>query len=227
MDGDVDLAEVGRLLADSTRSAILIELLSGEALTAGDLARRARVSPQAASNHLRRLREGGLVTVATRGRNRLFALSNREIADALEAIGRIAPARPVRSLRSAHRYDAIRDARTCYDHLAGRLGVGLTERMMAKRFLMKGNSGFDLSRAGAGWLAELDVDVEAVRRSRRLFAPACVDLTERRPHVAGALGAAIASAFRRRGYVRVRQGTRALAITSSGRTFFAELGLEI
>lgn len=225
MRGDVDLSHLGSILADKTRASILVELLGGEPLPAGELARRAGATGSATSNHLRRLLDDGLVDVAIDGRRRLYSLSSRDVASALEALGRIAPDRAATSLRSSRRHEAIRDARTCYDHLAGRLGVGVTERLLAVGVLRACDGGYRLTARGERWFAELGIETAALRASRRRFAMQCVDLTERRPHLAGALGAALASAVKRKGYVAARRDSRALRLTESGTRFFAELGV--
>jgi DNA-binding transcriptional ArsR family regulator len=225
VNGDVDLARLGAILADRTRASILTELLGGAPLPSGELARRASASPSAASNHLRRLLDEGLVEVVVDGRRRLYRLAGGEVAAALEALARIAPAKRVTSLRTGRRYEAIRDARTCYDHLAGRLGVGLADRLVATGVLRRTDSAFEVTRRGAAWLEELGVDVEQTRRARRLFSPFCLDLTERRPHLAGALGAAVASAVAERGFVTRVAGSRALRLTDDGRRFFTRLGV--
>jgi len=223
--GDFDLAHVGAVLADETRASILLELLGGEQLPAGELARRAGVSPSAASNHLRRLLDAGFVEAVVDGRRRLYSLSGPEIAHALETLGTIAPTKSPSSLRMASRFEAIRDARTCYDHLAGRLGVELTERLVSLRLLRELDAGYEASRRGDDWLLHLDVDVTRLRLLRRRFAPKCLDLTERRPHLAGALGAALTTAVKQHRYVTNRPGSRALQVTGDGRGFFAELGI--
>lgn len=227
MPGDVDLSTVGALLADPARAAMLSELLGGEPLPAGELARRAELSPSGASNHLKRLLEGGLVRAEADGRRRLYRLAGADVAAALEALGRIAAPPRVRSLRGAHKHAALRDARTCYDHLAGRVGVGVTERLVRLRLLQDADASYLVTRRGEAWFHELGVDVDEVRASRRGFAPRCLDLTERRPHLAGALGAALADAVKQRGFVRPRPGSRALRLTDAGSAFFADLGVEL
>lgn len=227
MRGDVDLSTVGALLADPARAAILSELLGGERLPSGELALRAGLTPSGASNHLRRLLAGGLVHADADGRRRLYRLAGPDVAAALEALGRIAGPVPVRTLRGADKRVALRDARTCYDHLAGRVGVGVTERLVRLRLLHELDASYAVTRRGEAWFAELALDVTELRASRRGFALRCLDLTERRPHLAGALGAALADAVRRRGYVRPRAGSRALRVTDAGRAFFADLGVEL
>jgi DNA-binding transcriptional ArsR family regulator len=224
--GEIDISAIGIMLANRGRAAMLTELLSGELLAAGELARRAGISPQAASNHLVQLRAGGMVNVESRGRNRIYSLAGADIAEALEALGRVAPARPVRGLRDAHRYEAIARARTCYDHLAGRLGVQITRSLIERRQLREAESGFAVTRRGERWFAEeLEIDLDETRRSRRAFALSCLDLTEREPHVAGALGAALAHAFLERHYAERMRDSRALRLTSGGEAWLMANGV--
>jgi DNA-binding transcriptional ArsR family regulator len=228
MSGDVDISVIGALLADPARSGILLELLGGEPLAASELARRAGVSPSGASNHLRKLLEAGLVEVQVFGRNRLYRLGSAEVAAALEAIGRIAPQTRAQTLRAVEKRRALERARTCYDHLAGRLGVELTSRFVTLRLLREADGSYLLTRRGASWFDEmLGIDSETVRMSRRRFAYACPDLTERQPHLAGALGAAVATAFVERAFVRRLPGNRALRITEHGAAFLGPLGIHV
>jgi DNA-binding transcriptional ArsR family regulator len=228
VDGGADIAAVARLLGDPTRSRILDALLDGRAHAAGELARRAEVAPSTASEHLAALLAHGLVGVESRGRRRYYELASPLVADALEALGRIAAPTRVRSLRSANRAEAFRTARTCYDHLAGRVGVGVTEALVRRRALVPGDGAFELTSRGERLLEGLGVDVAAARGHRRAFARACVDLTERRPHLAGALGAGVASALLEHDWLRRRPHDRALLVTPAGRERLqAELGLEL
>lgn len=226
MIADVDIAAVGAALADRSRAAMLLALLGGETLTAGDLARIAGRSPSGASAHLRALRDAGLVVTEEAGRNRFFRLANSEIAEALEMLARVAPRRPPRTLRQSEAARAIKRARTCYDHLAGELGVGVTEALVERRLLDSDDDSFRVTRAGRAWLSELGIEIAALERQRRSFARACLDWTERRPHLAGALGAAFADVFFTRGWVQRLPGGRAIMLTPRGSEWLArEFGL--
>jgi DNA-binding transcriptional ArsR family regulator len=218
---DPDLATIGAALADEGRAAMLLALLGGERLTAGELARCAQLSPSAASNHLRRLRELGLIVDQRAGRNRFFKLASHDFADALEALARVAPAKPVRNLRQSNASEALRNGRTCYDHLAGRLGVAVTDALVERRILTRHRDAFSVSRVGRAWLAELGIDVAAVARSKRSFARICIDWTEQRPHLAGALGAAITETFFDRAWLRRLPNSRAVTLTRAGEAFLA------
>jgi DNA-binding transcriptional ArsR family regulator len=210
-----DFAAVAGLLGHPARAAMVDALMSGEPVTAGVLARTAGVGRSTASQHLARLVDGGLVAVEVRGRQRHHRLASTEVAEALEALARICPPTRVRSLRHASQRDALGHARTCYDHLAGAVGVGLTDALVARDWLVPTGESFDLSPAGEAGLADAGVDVAGARSGRRAFARACLDWTERRPHLAGALGAAIASTALGSGWVRRRAG-RTLGVTDAG-----------
>jgi DNA-binding transcriptional ArsR family regulator len=220
-----DFAAVAGLLGHPARSAMVDALMSGEALTAGELARAAGVGPSTASEHLGRLVDGGLVTVVAQGRHRYHRIRDAEVAVALEALARICPPTPVRSLRAATRRDALRHARTCYDHLAGTIGVALADALADRSWLVpRGDDvgALVLTPDGEAGLTTAGVDVAAARASRRAFARPCLDWTERRPHVAGALGAALATTALDAGWVRRRTG-RGLAVTAAGSDALADL----
>jgi DNA-binding transcriptional ArsR family regulator len=214
-----DFAAVASLLGHPARSAMVDALMGGEALTAGELARAAGVGAPTASEHLGRLVDGGLVTVVAQGRHRYHRIATPEVAGALEALAAICPPTPVRSLRASSRRDRLRHARTCYDHLAGVVGVALADALRARRWTRVadgGDGGVDLTPAGEAGLVAAGVDVAGARAARRAFARPCLDWTERRPHLAGALGAAIATAALDAGWIRRVDG-RAVAVTDAGR----------
>jgi DNA-binding transcriptional ArsR family regulator len=211
-----NVSDVAALLGEPTRAAMLDALMDGEPRPAGELARRAGVAPSTASEHLARLVAGRLLLVEAQGRERRYRLASADVADVLEALARLGSDRPVDSLRAAGRREALRAARTCYDHLAGRFGVAVTEALVARGALRAHDGAFELSETGGGLLAELGVDVAGARASRRLFARVCVDWTERRPHLAGALGAALADAALAQGWVCRRPNDRALHVTPAG-----------
>ena len=197
-----DYASVAKLLASPARSAVVDALMDGRSLTAGELARTAGVGPSTISEHLAELLDGGLVSVFKAGRHRYYRLSSAEVAGALEAFSRICPATPVRSLRQFTADRSLRRARLCYDHVAGTLGVTLLDRMRGAGWLVGGadpdsaaGPDFQVTEPGAQAFAGIGVDLESCRQARRHFARSCLDWSERRPHLAGALGAAITGAL--------------------------------
>ncbi|QYC43152.1 putative HTH-type transcriptional regulator YgaV [Nonomuraea coxensis DSM 45129] len=216
---DADIAPVAALIADPTRAAILTALLDGRALAAGELARIAGVSAATASAHLARLLDGRLVDVVRQGRHRYYRLSGHEVAEVLEVLARISARPPVRSLRQSRQARLLEEARTCYDHLAGRAGVGLLDGLRAGGYY----TGSGLTGEGERLLTGLGVDVAGARGSRRRFAPECLDWTERRAHLGGALGAAVTDTLFERGWYRRGTVPRAVILTDEGREGLAAM----
>ncbi len=228
MPGDVNVAAVAALLADPTRTAILMALLDGRAWPAGDLARAARVAPSTASNHLTKLVEHRLLSVEQQGRHRYFRLADPAIAHALEALAGLAPASPIRSLRESEAARAVRAARMCYNHLAGKLGVALSQALVEKEVLAKVDGGYLVTEHGERWLQEVGIDCSALKQQGQLFAPHHIDWSERLYHVAGALGSALAQRFFERGWMRRVLHSRAVRLTDEGQqALFQELGLHL
>jgi DNA-binding transcriptional ArsR family regulator len=220
-----DIAPVAALMADPGRAAMLGAMLGGSALAAGELSQLAGISPATASAHLARLLGGGLVTVTRQGRHRYYRLAGHEVAAAIEAIAQISPVIPVRSLRQSRDAAALAQARTCYDHLAGRAGVALFDALIRAGILTGGSTGqavaYEVTADGADTLAEFGVDVAEVRRSRRGFAGACLDWTQRRPHLNGALGAAVTGRLLELGWIERGPSRRAVRVTEPGRAGLA------
>ncbi|MFI6902330.1 ArsR/SmtB family transcription factor [Nonomuraea sp. NPDC050394] len=210
---DADIAPVAALIADPTRAAMLNALLDGRALAAGELARLAGVSAATASSHLAKLLEGRLVEVVSQGRHRYYRLAGHDVAEVLEVLARVSARPAVRSLRQSRQARLLEEARTCYDHLAGRAGVALLDRLRADGHL----DGGELTAAGERALKLLGVDVDAVRGTRRRFAPDCLDWTERRAHLGGALGAALTDVLFERGWIARGSIPRAVIVTEEGR----------
>ena len=225
---DPDIASIAAAVGQPTRATMLSALLGGTPLTVTELARAAGVSASTASLHLSRLAKQHLVAAETAGRERHYRLAGPAVAEALEALQRLADPPSVRSLAGANAAERLRLARSCYDHLAGRLGVAVTEALIGRGYLRSGRDAFEPTRSGERWFRSLAVDVEALRGQRRSFAPRCQDWSERRPHLAGALGAGLLQRFLERGYVTRRPGERALRITATGeRALRRELGVEL
>ncbi|WP_231949494.1 helix-turn-helix transcriptional regulator [Alloactinosynnema sp. L-07] len=217
MTGAAELAAVAGLLSDETRAGFCLALLDGRAWTAGELARSAGVARSTASEHLDKLVRGGLLVEERQGRHRYVRLADTSVASLVEQlVSRTAPTAAPSSLRVAIANRAMAAARTCYDHLAGTLGVALTDAM-AERQLLDRDADLALTAQGGSWLVgELGIDPDALRSKTRPTARACLDWTERRPHLAGAAGAALCTALMEREWV-VRVGSsRAVRLTASG-----------
>jgi DNA-binding transcriptional ArsR family regulator len=210
------LAALAGLLADATRAAFCLALLDGRAWTAGELARHAGVSPATATEHLHKLVNGGLLAEHRQGRHRYVQLAGSEAARLLEELtAHLDPApAPARSLRAATANQALARARTCYDHLAGRLGVALTDAL-ARDGLLTREAGFALTPDGVTWFAE-KLGAEPMTPSRRPLVRGCLDWTERREHLAGTAGAALCRVVLDREWI-TRVGTsRAVRVTPAG-----------
>jgi len=212
-----DIAPAAALMGDPARAAMLTALLDDRALAAGELAELAGVSPATASEHLTRLLGGGLVTVTSQGRHRYYRLAGHRVAAAIEALSHLSPPAPVRSLRRSREAAALAQARTCYDHLAGQAGVALLDALLAGGVLARHDPEvLEVTAAGEATLAAFGVDVASLRHSRRRFAGACLDWTERRPHLNGALGAAITARLLGLGWIERGARRRAVRVTPAG-----------
>jgi len=210
-------------IGEPARARMLYALLDDRARTSTELALIARVSPPTASAHLNRLRREGLVGVVAQGKHRYYKLSGAEVAGVLEALSVVAGREANRLLaKTPHR---LRAARTCYDHIAGALGVMLHDRLLASGWMCRASSderSCDLTPKGSAVLGALGADLDAARSARRRFAFGCLDWSERRPHVGGALGAALLELALRRKWVTRKREDRSLGVTAIGRrAFFA------
>jgi DNA-binding transcriptional ArsR family regulator len=223
----LDMAAIAALVGDPARANILCALMDGRAYAAGELAYVAHVSPQTASGHLAKLAGARLIVSSPAGRHRYYRLAGSGVAAMLEGIMAVAAASPPR-VRPPRVADDMRAARMCYDHLAGRLGVALADTLQGRGFVEFGDDGGVVTGAGEMFFAEIGMDIAAARRGRRAFCRPCIDWSERRPHLAGAVGAALAQhLFDRHWIARVRD-KRIVTITPKGRlglvrTFGVEL----
>jgi len=209
------MASIAALMADPTRAEMLIALMDGRAFPASELASIAHVSPSTASHHLSCLVQGGLVEVIESGRHRYHRLAGRQVADVIEAMGvLVRPERPSRKL-SAHAA-SLAGCRTCYDHLAGKLGVELRMRLLERGILFEDGDRYGISGRGEAFLSEFGIDVEDLRRSKRQLSKACLDWTERVPHIGGALGAALYQRLTGRGWLIPGALPRSLVVTPIG-----------
>jgi DNA-binding transcriptional ArsR family regulator len=218
MTGDI-LARTAALLGDPARARMLLALLDAVELPAAELARRASVSAQTASFHLARLQQGGLLVAAKRGRSRVYTLARSDVAGAIEALMTIAPS----ASRDSAAGKPIAFARSCYDHLAGRLGVLLADALVEHGWLTVSPREFAVTQDGAASLGALGIDVDELHAQKRLFAKRCLDWTERRYHVAGSLGAALLLEFLRRKWIVRLRGSRVVHVTGDGYRAFRKV----
>ena len=239
------LSRIGALLADPGRAAMLWSLMDGTARPAGELTMIAGISPSAASGHFARLVESGLLALEVSGRHRYYRIATPDIAMAIEALANLAQASaPLREAAQAHRPPPrpasavpldMRYARTCYDHLAGELAVRLFDRMLTSKWLevaqstqggaadskRPGPTALDATPQGIDEFSRLGIDLTAQKAGRRRFACTCIDWSERRPHLGGALGAAFLDACTEHGWVETTAKRRVLRVTPAGERHFA------
>jgi DNA-binding transcriptional ArsR family regulator len=211
------MATTAALLGDPARANMLTALMDGRALTAKELAFSAHVSPQTASGHLGKLTEAGLLALQVQGRHRYFRLASPLVGQLLEQLMAVAGPEPPR--RTAWRGgEALRTARTCYDHLAGRLGVALADSLIERGHVTLSADGGEVTDSGRAFLHEFGAEPA---EGRRVFCRPCLDWSERRPHIAGRLGAGLAERCFSLGWIQRRRDGRALTITPAGEEGFA------
>jgi DNA-binding transcriptional ArsR family regulator len=228
MPGDADVAAAAALIAEPTRAALLQALMEERTLASSELAARAGVAPSTASEHLAKLVGGGFVVGDRRGRRRSFLLAPPAVSAAIEALAVVAPPGEVRTLREASAAEALRFARTCYDHLAGRLGVELAEALERQGVVAYRDGEYRITGRGRARLGELGVDLRELERGRRTLVCACLDWSERRRHFAGALGAALADRLFELGWLERRQTNRSVEVTDDGHAgLLLEFGIDL
>ncbi len=224
-----NMVEVAALVGDTARATMLAALMGGQALTGCELAALARISRPTASEHLTKLVDARLLTATKKRRNRYYRIASPLVADMLESIQAVAAIEtPPRHYPRSAEDDALRFARTCYDHLAGRLGVAIADALVAKRYVMLSEEGGEVTAAGKRFLTAFGAQLTSKTGSRRIFCRPCLDWSERRYHVAGLVGAEICRCCEVKGWIARPRGTRALTITSAGRHGLREIfGLEL
>jgi len=216
MDAATRISGIGALLGEPARARILTTLLDGRAHTATELAWAADVMPSTVSSHLKKLYQANLVALDRQGRHRYFRLRDETVAQALEALLRVdSPPRPTPVTGPAD--PKMRTARTCYDHLAGRVAVALTTMLIERGHLQEGDDAFTLTPSGADWFRVRKLNAEVDRSSRRKFAPRCMDWSERRAHIGGALGAKLLHGLESQAIVVREPGTRQVTVSPFGK----------
>ncbi len=221
MRGDVDVAAAAALLAEPARTALVQAVIEDGPLPASELAARAGIAPSTASEHLARLVDGGFLATTKNGRHRYYRIGEPAVADAIEALAVVAPQPEPRSLREATKGELLREARTCYDHLAGGLGVALARALEEAEVVVRENGGYALG-GRVERLEPLGVDLESLERQRRPLVRGCLDWSERELHVAGGLGAAITTRLFELGWVERGEANRSVTVTEKGRVLLRE-----
>jgi DNA-binding transcriptional ArsR family regulator len=231
MEVENGLLKIASLIGEPARLTMLWELAGGLARPAGELAFYANISAQNASAHLSKLVEAGMLTVESRGRHRYYRIASPEVAHVIESMAVVAP--PSHQASKADRLPRgqtpdLKYARTCYDHLAGRAAVEICASLQNNHLLVSVGDDFEVTLEGDGWFRGLGIEVEPLRLQRRPLARRCMDWSERRPHLAGALGAALLEGMLRQGWIARVRTTRVIRVTDDGITaLHSLLGLSL
>lgn len=223
-----NISALTAMLTEKSRTAILAALMDGKFHTASELAHMASIKPQTASFHLAKLEENNLVICEKHGRFRYFRLANDEVANTLEIFMSISPPPEVRSLTQSSQLKRLQNARTCYDHLAGRVSVNLTNTMQEAGYIERNNKKFIVTAKGELFFRDLGVDLVGLSKKRRSFSHACLDWSERTHHLGGALGNGLFERYIELGWIETKANSREIVITPRGKFGFKDLfGLEI
>ncbi|MCY8997128.1 ArsR/SmtB family transcription factor [Bacillus inaquosorum] len=215
-----NIVKISSLLSDPSRSSILLSLMDGRIHPAGELAYLANIKPQTASFHLNKMLEAKLISVEKHGRHRYYRLSNSEAASVIEQLLSIAPKEKVTSLKDSKEKSDLHFARTCYDHLAGYVGVQITNSLVEQGMLKKVDLNFEVTSEGSLFFSNFGINEEQQRNKRRAFARCCLDWSERQHHLAGALGNALLVRMLEEKWIVRMPKTRAVKITQSGKIAF-------
>ncbi|MGG3571618.1 winged helix-turn-helix domain-containing protein [Bacillus gobiensis] len=227
MSVEPSVSDVAVLIADKSRAAILESLMNGKSYTASELANQAKITIQTASSHLAKLVEGKLLAVEKHGRYRYYRLASVEVAEMIEMLSSFAPTPKVQSLKESRTKDSIYYARTCYDHLAGTLGVNWTQYLLDNSFIIEKERDYVTTQTGIAFFENLGINIDLLQKKKRAFTRKCLDWSERRYHLAGALGAAATDYFIENKWVERNSVNRALLLTDRGKENFQKLNMNI
>lgn len=214
---ETQFGDITSLIGDPIRSVVLWTLLDGRAYTATELAICANTSAQNISMHLSKLVQADLLTVESQGRHRYYRFSRQEVAYAIEALANLISHKSKVEITTAGNSD-IKYCRTCYDHLAGRVGVLITEKLISQKVIELQNKTYHLTAKGADFFKDLGIDMDELKNKRRVFAIPCLDWSERKYHMAGSLGAALLDKMLHSDWLRRKKNSRAIVITSKGQS---------
>lgn len=217
------IAEVANLIGDAARANMLSALMGGQALTAGELARHAGVTAQTTSGHLGKLAEAQLISVEKQGRHRYYRLASPDVAHAIHALMAVAASGPKRHHPIGPKDEALRLARTCYDHMAGRLAIALSDALVSKNYVVLADGAGLITDEGQRFFCDFGIDLTEVTRSKRPLCRTCLDWSERRPHLAGRLGAALLDRTLALGWIKQTEQSRALRIARAGEIGFVRV----
>jgi DNA-binding transcriptional ArsR family regulator len=208
---------IAALIGEKSRAIMLWNLLDGRAYTATELAIGANVSFQSASNHLSQLVNARLLITEKQGRHKYYHFANDRVAQAIENIAGLMPASLFSKSKDPVDLPGIKYARTCYDHLAGKIGVQLTQSLLQHKFLIAYTGRYEVSDAGNKWFESLDIDMTAIQKLNRKFAYPCLDWSERNHHLGGALGAALLRSMMQKDWIRNVKHSREIVVTGKGK----------
>lgn len=232
MNAYPNITVIASLIADTSRSIFLSALLDGQALPAGELAYMAGVTPQTASNHLAKLVTGGLLQVEQQGRHRYYRLASQDIADLIEKMASIAPPAQIRSLKQSNQLQQLSYARTCYNHLAGKLGTSICEALLKRGYLVEPkevqSKDYLITEKGSQWFSSFGIQLQSKPGSRRAIARKCLDWSERRHHLSGLLGEQLVHRLLELNWIRQKTGSRSVEVTEAGKSGLYEvLGISV
>ncbi|MBO9631522.1 MAG: helix-turn-helix transcriptional regulator [Chitinophagaceae bacterium] len=227
MEVQESFKQIASLIGEPARSTMLWCLLEGRAMTATELAFAADVSAQSASMHLSKLMQASLLKQEKQGRHKYYKLAKPEVAYVIESIASLLPEKKENRKVPDHN-SGVRFCRTCYDHLAGKVGVSITEQLLRKGYLLYSETDYSIPAKGSKWFHALGIDIEALRSQRRAFARPCLDWSERRHHLAGSLGSALLNMMLEKDWMRRKKQSREIILTSEGtRKLYELLKLDI
>ncbi|WP_175616044.1 ArsR family transcriptional regulator [Piscibacillus halophilus] len=216
MDVNPNIAIVANIISDQTRAKMIFAMLDGRFHPATELTYMAGIKPQTASFHLKKMMDAHLIKVEKQGRHRYYGIKDSSVAGILESFLPVAPQVEVRSLKKSPKDKALRSARTCYDHLAGNLGVKILTSLVNNGFLVEEDNEYSVTDRGREFLDTIHIDISELRNKRRSFSHKCLDWSERRHHIGGALGNAIFERLLEFGWIKRLPKTRAISVTTLG-----------
>ena len=204
------------LIGDATRASILWNLLDGKAFTATELAIAVETSAQNISMHLGKLLDADLISVEKQGRHKYYRFSNKEVAYAVEAMANLIPKPEISAKKKTENYPPIKYCRTCYDHLAGKIGVALAESLLEQKIIIEKNNTFEITSEGEKWFSDFGVNIGEAKKQKRIFLKPCLDWSERRYHIAGSVGTLLLNKMLEQDWIRRTANSRVILITGKG-----------
>lgn len=204
------------LIGDPTRAAIMWTLLDGRAFTATELSVAVNTSPQNMSMHLAKLLDADLLSVEKQGRHKYYRFSNKEVAYVVEAMANLIPKPEIQSKKETEKYPPIKYCRTCYDHLAGEIGVALADSLLRQKIIIESKNTFEISSEGEKWFSDFGINIKEAQKQKRIFLKSCLDWSERRNHIAGSIGSLLFNKMINDDWLRRTKDSRAIIITGKG-----------